>query len=200
MRNLFHYSKRKGGEWWGLKNVHSLTSNWRTSADRDQIWKKRKGPHPPPPSIWSQLEPWLCWRGRGVPAFQGEKNPQGESYQRSGSHVCVRTQIYVNRWRWPGIVEHPLVLLMSETIDHSFFSYSSSGTLHCAPEMYCKWKLGRRDAEKNGKDPRNLSGLISCPNEQLIGQVEKKKRREDRLDGGCLDSEKGVKIKEGTLV
>lgn len=115
--------EEKGWRMGGFKNAHSLTSNWRTSADSDQIWKKKgkkeKGHIPlPHPLESTRALAVLTWPwSASLPG--GKKNYQGETYQRSGSHVCVHTQMYINGWRWPGHVEHPLVLPLSKNIDHN---------------------------------------------------------------------------------
>lgn len=72
------WSKVVNGE--KKKNTYSFTSDWRTSADRDQI-EKATSPSPSLPLPLSQLEHWLCWRGHGVPAFQ-RKQPR-EKHQLS---------------------------------------------------------------------------------------------------------------------
>lgn len=62
----------------GKKNhTYSFTSDWRTSADRDQI-EKATYPSPSLPLPLSQLKHRLCWRGHGVPAFQ-RKQPWGKT-------------------------------------------------------------------------------------------------------------------------
>lgn len=76
VRKREKWSKVVNGK--GKKNhTYSFTSDWRTSADRDQI-EKATYPSPSLPLPLSQLKHRLCWRGHGVPAFQ-RKQPWGKT-------------------------------------------------------------------------------------------------------------------------
>lgn len=80
---------------WGGGKKHPLFYIKLTHECWQRSDKKKKG-HIPLPLPLSQLEHWLCWRGRGVPAFQ-RKQPREEHQSSRKKKKTYMLNTYILR-------------------------------------------------------------------------------------------------------
>lgn len=198
--------ERSEVRWWmgreKKNHTYSFTSDWRTSADRDQI-EKATYPSPSLPLPLSQLKHRLCWRGHGVPAFQ-RKQPWGKTSLVLKKTPCKHR--LDNDLGKPALSQYITNLSELICLSHKF-SHKAGDDFF--PQALVHLLCLHRHKKLANPDKAHISLLSSQIRDRNLSSTSQKKRAEDKRlsrDGSSVNFKRqrgefwGSTTKNGSII